>query len=723
MNTLRNKKRLIKLISLILLMTALSGCSGISMGEEPTDDDGSKEIELIEPVGTVMRYEKAEYRELSRVSTYQGVVCPDTVEYSYESDQPFGNYVALPGDPVKTGDILFNGNTDGYDDQIDDIEEENATLLDDYANYMADYSIDLAKAKKSEFEAASAYMSMKNNEPSEDAPYYAGWAKGVMPLENRYKQAKEAREKMEQSFVERQQLFDLEYSYNEKRISRINEKKDRAGVKSTKDGVVVAANYYLSGDQVPQGSNIIAVGDPSDKEIICEYVSKSIINKAAAVYAVIDGKRYDVQYVNMEPEEYRRLKKLNDDVYTTFKIAADTDEISLGQYAVIVVLEKKIENVLCVPKDAVNKDDTGFFVYKYEDGDSVYTPVQTGESDSGFIEITSGLTEGDKVVYDAPYNIGTKTTTVKKGDVGSEFNQAGYLMYPAAYWVENPGKNGTSYLTEILVSDYEQVTEGQTVAKVEIVSDTIEIERIQRKIQRQTERIADLYEKRATTYNKDELESIDRSIKDRNRTIESLNKQLNKLAGYTGVVELKAPCDGIVVQRTKLKAGEIIGYKEKLVQIASDDSSYIALDDKGGLLSYGQKAVVTVKDQTGKATELDGEVVSLNPYGLTKNMRTGMALVKVNPEQLNAITGSGSGMNNGFWYRLRLNVSIPTKSMKDVLLIPQSAAYKTGNDTYVRVKDEEGMTKLVRFIAGGSSNGNYWVAYGDITEGMEICLE
>ncbi len=722
MMNMKRKRFFINIIAFLLFAALLTGCAE-STDPVMYEDDGSGEIELLEPVGTVMRYEKAEQRELSRVSTYQGVVCPETTEYSYESDQPFGSYLALPGDTVASGDVLFEGEFEGFDDSIDEIEETNATLLDEYLNYTSDYEIDLAKAKKNEFEAATAYMNMKNNEPSEDAPYYSGWARGVMPLENRYKQAKETREKLEQSRLEREQLFEAEYAYNEKRISRINDKKDKGGVKSSTDGVVVAANYYLSGDQIPQGSNIIAVGDPSKKEIMCEYVGKSTVNKAASIYAIIDGKRYDVQYVNMEPEEYRRLKKLNDDVYTTFIIVDPNNEVELGEYAVIVVLEKSIPNALCVPKGAVNKDDNGFFVYKYVDGDSVYTPVEIGESDSGFTEITSGIMEGDKVVYDAPYNLGTKTDIIKIGNVSSEFNQDGYLMYPSAKWVNNPGKNGTCYLKEMCVSDYEQVTEGQTVAIVEIMSDTIEIERIQRKIQRQTERLNDLYAKRAKTYNEDELISIDRSIKDRNRAIVSLNKQLEKLSNYSGVVELKAPCSGIVVQRTAIKAGGVINYKEKLVQIASNDTCYIAVDDKGGLLSYGQEAVVTCKDQNGKATELDGVVVSLNPFGLTKNMRTGMSIIKVDSEKMRELIGNGSDNANGYWFRLRLNVKVTTKNMSDVLLVPQAAAYKTGNDTYVRVKDEEGMTKLVRFIAGGSDNGNYWVAYGDITEGMEICLE
>ena len=691
----------------------------LEVGDELTDED----IELIEPAGSALSYVTAEVRDLARVTTYQGIVSPATYEYSYESEQPFGNYCALPGDTVSEGDMLFYGAVDGIDEQIEDIEDENISLLTSYNDYVSDYMFDLANAKKDEFEAASAYQDMKAYEPDEDSSYYMGWAKGVMPLENRAKQTKMAREKLEEAYLERQQLFDLEYEYNETRISRLNDEKNEAGVTSAIDGVVVAANYYYPGDSVPVGSNIIAVGDTSDMEIICDYVSKSVVNKAQSIYAIIDGKKVDVAYVNMEPEEYRRLKQTEDEVYTRFKIDATKANVTLGQYAVIVVEESVTYNALCVPKDAVSRDETGAFVYMYVDGESVYTPVTCGESDSGFTQILSGLSEGDKVVYDVPYDVSTKMGTISIGSVSTDFSVDGYLMYPTAEWIVNPAKNGTCYLTERCVDKFEQVTEGQTLAKIEVTADTIEIERLNRKIQRENERIADLELKRKTTYDKDGLEMIDRAVRDRNRTIESLKKQLDRIGRYSGVFELKAPYSGIVIEVNDIKAGEIISYKQQIVQVAGDASCYIAVEDKGGVLSYGDIATVTAKDNTGNSYEAKGTIVSLNPIGLTKSMKTGYALVRVSPEEMSAMTGSGSDISNGYWYRIRFNVSAQTRSMNNVLLIPKTAVYKTGNDTYVITKDENGASRLIRFIAGGSDNANYWVAYGDITEGMSICLE
>ena len=83
--------------------------------------------------------------------------------------------------------------------------------------------------------------------------------------------------------------------------------------------------------------------------------------------------------------------------------------------------------------------------------------------------------------------------------------------------------------------------------------------------------------------------------------------------------------------------------------------------------------------------------------------------------------GGGSDNSNGYWYRVRFSVKAVTRKMDNVILIPKTSVYKTGNDTYVITRDDDGTTRLVRFVAGGSDNANYWVAYGDVTEGMSIC--
>ena len=58
------------------------------------------------------------------------------------------------------------------------------------------------------------------------------------------------------------------------------------------------------------------------------------------------------------------------------------------------------------------------------------------------------------------------------------------------------------------------------------------------------------------------------------------------------------------------------------------------------------------------------------------------------------------------------------------MVVPRKSVYTAKNGgTYVITKKEDGTVKLVKFVSGGTDSNNYWVAYGDLTEGMEVCSE
>ncbi len=139
---MRSKRIIANLTLISMLMGCLAGCSkGSSSAQEimPT-------IELIEPVGTAQGYEKASFRNLSMVSTYSGIICPDTAEYTYESALAFSSYAALPGEHVNSGDPLFYSRSESIEDDVEKIEDENAELVESFADYLEDYVYDLSSA-------------------------------------------------------------------------------------------------------------------------------------------------------------------------------------------------------------------------------------------------------------------------------------------------------------------------------------------------------------------------------------------------------------------------------------------------------------------------------------------------------------------------------------------------------------------------------------------------
>lgn len=720
---MRFNRNIANLIVGVLLIASLTSCSNEKLNAESSDNKlSSKDIELLDPVGSSMNYETAKYRNIDKVSAYPGIVSPDSIEISYESELLFGGYSYLPGEKVTKGDLLVETDDKTVDEKIELVAEANADLTENYADYLTDYVYSHADAKKAFEEAASAYQERFAYEPDEASSAHAMWEKALMGVEKGYKSADLNLKRMEEEYLEKQQLYELEYAYNEKKIAILNSSRNEGQIMAPKDGTVVATFPALPGDSVAIGTHMIAIGDLEEKEIVCDFISNSVISKALDYYAIVDGKRYEVVHEEMTTDEYNKLKNLNGEVFSTFKIV-DGQDVELGSYAVIVVIEKQTQNILTIPKGAVSHDELGDYVYLVKDGESVYTQVTTGVSNSIYVEILAGLNEGDKVVYDNPYRpaVNAKYENVSVGGVETKVNATGYLYYPSATWLKNPAKRGTCYVKELCVERYEQVSEGQVVAKIEVVADSIEIDRIKQKILRQQERIVDLTNEKTLTYNENELRALDKAIAERNRTIEKLNKDLNKLTEYVGVIELKAKASGIVTDIVDLKEGELLYYGQNLVQLAFSDSGYIIVEDKEHQFAYGNEASITYKDSTGKSIEAVGEVVTLNGSAMNADLKGGYVLIKLSDEDIALIAEGGSQAGNGYWNRNRYSVNITIRSMKDVLLVPKSAVKMIGGEAYVYVTDEEGNTELTYCVPGGADLSYYWVAYG-LKEGIKLCL-
>ena len=79
----------------------------------------------------------------------------------------------------------------------------------------------------------------------------------------------------------------------------------------------------------------------------------------------------------------------------------------------IVTSEKK--NILELPLEAVQeKNGHPFVMAETADGKQVMEKIKTGIHDDQFVEVTSGLKEGDKVVIPKSYTITNKGKKQKK---------------------------------------------------------------------------------------------------------------------------------------------------------------------------------------------------------------------------------------------------------------------------------------------------------------------
>lgn len=723
------------------LLVLCTGC-----GSEVSGTTRPEDVDLLNPVGVAINYETVIRRDLYNTKVYSGVVCPYVEEYQLNESISFDSYDAFPGHEVKRGGALLHGNTDSYDERIENMEETIANMDESYQEFVEQNT----EAQQQPLEEKKGYGGIVDNlaalEPEQfivkidpetgekietENPEYAEWEKQYKQYDGFFRSASQTLLELEQALKERTELYELDRAYNLLQMERLKEDKQKSILTADMDGVVASMQFFYGGNWISSGQPLMAVGDLSRKEIRCEYVAKNVVSKAEDVYAIIDGKRYEVEYVPMEAEEYEQQMDRNKYVYGTFRLIDGEDEVEIGSYVVIVVKSKSSQNVLAVPNDAVNREGYTNYVYVIEDGTSVYTPVTTGMTDGVYTEIVSGLEEGDHVLTENLMPEGTvNTVKVEYGEMHNTYSTMGYLYYPATELVRNPVEYGTCYYVESCVSLYQRVQKGEVLGRVRVTPDQLEIERNERKLQRERERLADLINQGEETHKKE--------IEAKEKTIKELEELLADMKADAALTEIKAPADGIITGEPNsgwppMEEGSLLSPGEVLFVLADENKSYIYIEDPNHLLTYGNNAEVTISDgayymgnqlqipEQNRENSVFGKVVTLNQMSLNSELVTDYSLVLVGAEDMGKLMGVTQNAE-GRWMRELYGVTVNFREMENVLVVPKSAVTLTAGATYVKVKLENGDVEYRSFVAGGSDSTNYWVVEG-LTEGMEICIE
>lgn len=94
----------------------------------------------------------------------------------------------------------------------------------------------------------------------------------------------------------------------------------------------------------------------------CNDIGQSKRKQAQEFYLFVNGTSYELG------EEIER--EASEQEYSTFSINGDTSALSAGDFGVLVAVYEKRENVVAVPKSALQKGVSGMYVYRIEMGKS-----------------------------------------------------------------------------------------------------------------------------------------------------------------------------------------------------------------------------------------------------------------------------------------------------------------------------------------------------------------
>lgn len=405
-----------KQMAVILLAAALGigGCGAVET-ENPSD-----EITLLEPVNANANTEKVMLHNLYDYEVEPGYIYPKIKEYSFLEDTTFFSYVAAPGTEVSSGSVLAKADAQGIEEQIKRVEEQEKNLTETYEEEYKDLT-DLIKEQKELIEE------IKENQKDETEEEKSYSNRQVILIENDIRG-------YELSLNQNEELYALDADYYEKQLEYLHREQKSRLLYSDMNGMVVNVGSFAPGDYVPAKKSVVAVGDFSELMFTCNDIGQSKRKQAQEFYLFVNGTSYELG------EEIER--EASEQEYSTFSINGDTSALSAGDFGVLVAVYEKRENVVAVPKSALQKGVSGMYVYRIENGEKVMTDVVTGMSDGVYTEILSGVSVGDEIsLSESAISHGKDTAQVSYGSISASFEESGSFQCPDYLCCKKSGRS------------------------------------------------------------------------------------------------------------------------------------------------------------------------------------------------------------------------------------------------------------------------------------------
>lgn len=271
------------------------------------------------------------------------------------------------GDKVEKDDVLFVMDKDDFQKQVNQA----------YAAY---------QAAKAGFDVTSAQLQSAKDNFDRIKKLYE---EGVVP-ETQYEQAKLAASD-ETLEAARKNLDQAEVAYKNAASTLEN-----AEVKAPISGVVSSVNI-VEGQYATSANPPITIVDSNSVTI--EFgIASSLVNKVKAG----DKALVEISSANFRNEAVITSVSSSADIMTnlyTVSIVLENDgTIKPGMFAKVYLQTDKTDNALAVRAEAVKERDGKQFVFVADGDSALQKEVTTGLDTGAYVEIKSGLSQGEKVI-------------------------------------------------------------------------------------------------------------------------------------------------------------------------------------------------------------------------------------------------------------------------------------------------------------------------------------
>ncbi|MDE6025548.1 MAG: efflux RND transporter periplasmic adaptor subunit [Lachnospiraceae bacterium] len=373
------KKGIKRFLSAILAIGLLvTGC-GKKIPEAP---------ELLSPATENESYRPAELGDIGLYAMYSGVITgvitPTEYCHFWTTSVEVRDVLVNVGDDVKEGDVLAIANIDGAQKRIDDLRTQLSNMASGHETSEAIYRLtrqNLEYEKKAFDEAGDAVSATAKLAEI-----------GILDENNRY-----------DNMLYKHRVDDIN-----KEIAAQQDIISDGTLKAKVSGKVVYSKELSTSRYVSFDENIVVIADYNDCYIEVTSVdalglnggiSDFDVSKWSSFYTIVNGEK---KYLEEYP--YTKDEKLVAESKRTYppsrlRYADGTKVTEIGQAIPIVAIRNGKEDVIRIGKDSLFEDSDGDYVYVKNGDAREKRYVQLGTQDRCYIEVISGLEEGEMVYY------------------------------------------------------------------------------------------------------------------------------------------------------------------------------------------------------------------------------------------------------------------------------------------------------------------------------------
>ena len=350
----------------LMLLLVLSGCGGRKNTEVP---------DLLEPVGTTVDTAQAVRGTVSTVWTYDAYLKPECSLLYFNTDGSVKAIHVYNGQFVHKGDRIAELDAKLLEEQLSSAEEQIEEIKTEASFDDRIRELDLQ------------YLRIELQELYENGASWQSVSLKSLEIEQAELDGKYTLEEREKTLKKL-----------EDRRSELEKKISEQVLYAPHDGRIYLEGIRV-GSAVGAGKTIGYLTDESSLLLEnTEYVGADLVQRYDC-WAVLNGKRYEIEYVPVSQDEMREILLSGMTLKSTFRVlpGEDQEELRSGQYMPVFIEIFRADDVLYVPSNAINYDKlTGeSFVYVMNDGSKERRVVETGKSSASSTVITYGLQEGE----------------------------------------------------------------------------------------------------------------------------------------------------------------------------------------------------------------------------------------------------------------------------------------------------------------------------------------